>query len=76
MTVTTHIVKRFKGFTKRAVYLNGKHVGYTVSHLKLHTGILADGTKVTPANGDVGWELMREAVAAVGTAAQAARDAL
>lgn len=72
MDTTTRIVRNAgRGYIRRAVYLDGRHVGYTTSILGGHTGQLADGTLVSPEGDDVCWERLRDAVQAVGQAAQA-----
>lgn len=72
MNTTTRVVRNSgRGYIRRAVYLDGRHVGYTTSILGGHTGQLADGTVIEPPGDDVCWSLLRDAVAAVGQAAQA-----
>jgi hypothetical protein len=68
--VTTRVLMRAKGFCRRAVYSNGRHVGYTVTHLGLHTAQDKDKGKILPpTEGHVGFEYLSNAVVAVAEAA-------
>jgi len=73
--VTTRILSRVGGFTRRAVYSNGRHVGYTTSRLGLHqgfTGARNEQIEVPPENGDKGFTYLSDAVVAVAQAADRA----
>lgn len=70
MTVTTRITARGHRFARRAVFVDGKAVGYTVSHLGAHQAFLNDGTEVKGTeHGGYGYGLLRVATADLVTAA-------
>jgi hypothetical protein len=69
MTLRTRFTFRAKGFARRAVLRDGREVGFVTSHLGLHRPFKLDGTLIMPPTpGHVGFELLRDAVAAVDTA--------
>lgn len=64
MNITTRVTARGHRFARRAVFLDGKSIGYTVSHLGCHQAFRNDGTEVKGAeHGGHGYELLRVAVA-------------
>ena len=69
--ITTRMLTRTKGFSRRAVYSNGKHIGYTTSHLGLHTAQDKKRAPIAPATeGHVGFPYLSDAVVAVAEAAE------
>ena len=67
--ITTRIVRRGKGFSRRAIYRDGRFIGYTVSHLGLHEAFDKDNRKILPPTaGHVGFEYLSNAVVAVAEA--------
>jgi hypothetical protein len=67
--ITTRIVRRGKGFSRRAIYRDGRFIGYTVSFLGLHEAYDKDNNKILPpTEGHVGFPYLSDAVVAVGQA--------
>jgi hypothetical protein len=62
--VTTRVVRRGQGFSRRAVYSRGVFVGYTVTHLGAHSAWAKDGTEILPEDGNRLFPYLSDAVVA------------
>ncbi len=65
--VTTRIVRRGQGFSRRAVYSRGIFVGYTVTHLGHHEAWAKDGSQIFTESGEKGHPYLSDAVVAAAT---------
>jgi hypothetical protein len=66
--ITTRIVRRAKGFSRRAIYRDGRFIGYTVSLLGGHTAFNKEGRALLAASGSLEFPYLSDAVVAVAEA--------
>lgn len=63
--VTTRIVRRGHRFMRRAIYRDGRFVGYVVSLLGCHEAFLKSGEQLHTTDGELGFPYLSDAVVAV-----------
>lgn len=66
--VTTRIVRRGHRFMRRAIYRDGRFVGYTVSLLGCHEAFDKSGEQLHTPDGELGFPYLSDAVVAVAAA--------
>jgi hypothetical protein len=66
--VSTRIVRRGHRFLRRAVYRDGRFVGYTTSHLGCHEAFDKSGEQLHTPDGEQAFPYLNDAIVAVAAA--------